>query len=113
MRILVLAAAAASLVMPATADETWLLPAPGIDCPAERQDVLPISVSPRGGMGIDGLDCSDVRLTRGRARSASCWANGGSRVDLDVDLLVLPSGAMFHDGVIYRRWHRPLPCPRS
>ncbi len=113
MRTLILAAAAASLVVPAAADETWLLPTPGFYCPSSGEDVLPISVGPRGSMGIDGLDCSDVRLTRGRARSASCWANGGYRVDLDTDLLVLPSGAMLHDSVIYRRWTGPLPCPRS
>jgi hypothetical protein len=111
MRIIALAAVAASLAVPAAADETWLLPEAGIYCPAHGENVLPISITPTHGMGIDGLDCPTVRLSRGRVRSPMCWANGGSRVDLDTDLLVLPSGSMIHDSVVFRRWRGPLPCP--
>ncbi|MGU3545776.1 hypothetical protein [Methylobacterium sp. A52T] len=113
MRILAIAAVAASLVVPAAADDTWLLPEEGVYCPANHENVLPIVVGPRGGLGIDGLDCPTVRLSRGRVRSPMCWSNGGSEAPYETDLLILPSGSMLHDGVLFRRWRGPLPCPRS
>ncbi|MFC6790759.1 hypothetical protein ACFQE0_14750 [Methylobacterium komagatae] len=113
MRSVALALALAVLAAPAAADETWLLPEDGVYCPAEGQDVYAIVVGPGGGLGIDGLDCENVRLSRGRVRSSACVSNGGHPVDLDTDLLILPSGSMFHDGVLFRRWRGPLPCPVS
>lgn len=96
---------------PAAADATWLMPPTGVYCPTHGEQVLPLVVGEDGGMGIDGLDCKSVRLSRGRVTSARCYANGGSVVPYDTDLLVLPSGAMLHDSVLFRRWTGPLPCP--
>lgn len=111
MRSLVIAAALAALATPAAAaDTTWLPPAPGLYCPVGA-DVLPLSVTPDGGMGIDGLDCENVRLEGGRVRSGSCVSDGGHPLDYDADLIVTPSGAMLHGGVTFRRWTGPRPCP--
>ncbi len=55
------------------------LPAPGLYCPV-GVGVPPILVDAGGGLGIDLLDCEGVQLRRGRARSAACFANGGSTV---------------------------------
>lgn len=86
------------------------LPAPGLYCPVGL-GVPPISVGADGGLGIDLLDCSGVRLSRGRARAAACFANGGSRVPLDVDLAVRRDGTLRHDGVVFRLYTGPRPCP--
>lgn len=112
MRSLLLAAAVAAIATPSLAeDATWLLQ-PGLYCPVER-NVQPILVGPRPGMGIDGLDCATVRFEGSRIRAKGCYADGGSRVDYDTDLLVLPSGALVHDGTIFRRYEGPRPCPRG
>ena len=113
MRIIVLATALAFLATPAAADETWLLPPDGVYCPSNGENLYAIVVGPHGGLGIDGLDCPTVRLSRGRVRSASCFANGGSEAPYETDLLILPSGAMLHDSVLYRLRKGPLPCPHS
>lgn len=110
MRALALAAALSALATPAAAgDTTWLLPEAGLYCPAGA-DVMPLMVTPRGGMLVDGLDCAAVRLEGGRVRSDACVANGGSRSAYDTDLLVLPSGSMVHGGVTFRRYTGPRPC---
>lgn len=107
----ILAAALAVLTTPSPAkDVSWLLE-PGLYCPLGA-DVLPILVGPgRGMVGIDGLDCAAVRLEGGRIRSEACYANGGSSVGLDTDLVVTPSGSLLHDGVLYRRRAAAAPCP--
>lgn len=111
MRTAIIAAAVSALAMPAAAeDTTWLLPPPGIYCPV-GQDVPPISIDERGGMGIDLLDCERVRLEGGRVRSDACYGNGGASVPYDTDLVVTPSGALLHDGVRFLRRGGPAPCP--
>lgn len=113
MRARLLAATLAALSTPAAAeDTTWLLPAPGLYCPIGAE-VLPLNVTPDGGMGIDGLDCENVRLEGGRARSGACVSDGGHSLDYDTDLLVLPSGSMIHDGVTFRLWREPRPRPKD
>lgn len=86
------------------------LPAPGLYCPV-GVGVPPILVDAGGGLGIDLLDCEGVQLRRGRARSAACFANGGSTVPLDVDLAVRRDGTLRHDGVVFRLYAGPRPCP--
>ena len=110
MRTLI-AATLAVLSMPAVAeDTTWMLPEPGLYCPQGR-NVPPISIDDRGGMGIDLMDCSRVRLEGGRVWSEACYGNGGSLVPYDTDLIVSPSGALEHDGVRFQRRVGPAPCP--
>ncbi|MGU3665678.1 hypothetical protein ACLBX9_15975 [Methylobacterium sp. A49B] len=113
MRTAALALTLAALTVPAAADTTWLLPKSGVYCPVHGEQVLPLVVGDDGGLGIDGLDCQAVRLKHGHVTSAKCYANGGSVVPYDTDLLVLPSGAMLHDSVVFRRWTGRLPCPAS
>ncbi|SDM53055.1 hypothetical protein SAMN05216360_102355 [Methylobacterium phyllostachyos] len=113
MRTFVLALCVASLAMPAVADQNWMLPPDGVYCPAKGQDIYAIVVGPNGGLGIDGLDCPVVTLSRGRVRSPKCWANGDSEAPYETDLLILPSGSMVHGSVLFRRWTGPLPCPHS
>jgi hypothetical protein len=108
MRTAFLAAALAALSSPALAGHR--LPAPGLYCPVGL-DVPPILVDADGGMGIDLLDCSGVRLSLGRARAAACFANGGAQVPLDVDLVVRRDGTLRHDGVTFRLYTGPRPCP--
>lgn len=108
MRSMLLAVALAALSGHAHADPR--LPAPGLYCPI-GVDAPPISVDGRGGLGIDLLDCEGVRVERGRARAESCFANGGSRVSLDVDLAVRRDGTLRHDGVVFRLHTGPRPCP--
>ncbi|GAN46001.1 hypothetical protein ABID82_001699 [Methylobacterium sp. PvP062] len=111
MRAVALAIALAALAVPAAADTTWLLPPPGLYCPSAGENVFAIVVGDDRGLGIDGLDCKAVRLRHGRVTAATCFANGGSEVSLDTDLLILPSGAMLHDSVLFRRRQGPPPCP--
>ncbi|TXN47422.1 hypothetical protein FV233_04800 [Methylobacterium sp. WL7] len=101
--------ALAVLASPVLADTPR--PAPGLYCPVGGEAAMPISVQPGGGMGIDGLDCSTVDLAGGRARSGACYANGGSIVDLDVDLVVRPDGDLVHNGIRFRRHPGRPPCP--
>lgn len=108
MRTAFLAVALAAISTPAHAGPR--LPAPGLYCPA-GMDVPPILVDANGGLGIDLLDCEGVQLRRGRARAAACFANGGSVVPLDVDLAVRRDGYLRHDGVVFRRYTGPRPCP--
>ncbi|NEU13926.1 hypothetical protein G3T14_17585 [Methylobacterium sp. BTF04] len=98
----------AVLATPALADPPR--PAPGLYCPV-GEVAMPVSVRPDGGMGIDGLDCRSIVLAGGRARSAACYANGGSVVDLDVDLVLQPDGTLLHDGVTFRLNPGRPPCP--
>ncbi|CAX21905.1 protein of unknown function [Methylorubrum extorquens DM4] len=86
------------------------LPASGLYCPI-GVDVPPISVDGRGGLGIDLLDCARVSLSRGRARSEVCFGNGGAQVTLDTDLAVHRDGTLRHDGVAFRLYTGPRPCP--
>ncbi|ACS43872.1 hypothetical protein [Methylorubrum extorquens] len=86
------------------------LPAPGLYCPV-IVDAPPISVGARGVLGIDLLDCEGVRLARGRARAEACFANGGARVALDTDLVIRQDGTLLHDGVTFRLYTGPRPCP--
>lgn len=110
MRLL-LAAALAAIALPAAAgDVSWLLPPPGLFCPV-GQDVPPILIDSRGGMGIDLMDCARVRLEGGRVQSEACYGNGGASVPYDTDLIVRPDGALLHDGVLFRRRGGPAPCP--
>lgn len=113
MRTVALALALAVTAVPAAADTAWLLPGAGVYCPSAGEAVLPIVVMEDGGLGIDGLGCKSVRLSHGRVTSARCYANGGSVVPYDTDLVVLPSGAMLHDSVVFRLRKGPLPCPAS
>ncbi|WP_375275625.1 hypothetical protein [Methylorubrum thiocyanatum] len=108
MRTAFIAVALAGLSTPAHAGPR--LPAPGLYCPV-GVDVAPISIDDRGGLGIDLLDCEGVRLTRGRARAAACFANGGAQVPLDVNLAVRRDGTLRHDGVTFRLYTGPRPCP--
>lgn len=111
MRNLLLAAAVAALATPSLAeDATFLLPEPGLYCPV-GENVMPISIGPGRRMGIDGLDCEGVRLEGGQVLSPSCVSNGGHRVTYTTDLVVLPSGAMVHDGVTFRLRNGRPPCP--
>ena len=106
-----LAAALTALSVPAVAgDVTWMLPPAGLYCP-QGQNLPPISIDDRGGMGIDLMDCSHVRLEGGRVWSKACYGNGGSLVEYDTDLVVSPSGALEHDGVRFLRRGGPAPCP--
>lgn len=108
MRIAYLAAVLAALSGHAHAGPR--LPASGLYCPLGG--VVPsISVDGRGGLGIDLLDCEVVHLRRGRARAQACFANGGSQVALDVDLVVRRDGTLRHDGVTFRLYTGPRPCP--
>jgi hypothetical protein len=84
------------------------LPAPGVYCP-QGADVPAISVD-AGGIGIDLLDCKHPRISGGRLRADRCYANGGSVVPYDTDLVILPGGDLQHDGVRFRRRDRG-PCP--
>lgn len=114
MRTLVTAIVLAAIAVPATADTSWMLPAPGVYCPSNHEPVLPLVVGEDGGLGVDGLDCQPpVRLRYGLASARRCYANGGSEVPYETDLLVLPSGAMLHDSVVFRLWKGKLPCPAS
>lgn len=108
MRTAFLAVALAALYGHANAGPR--LPAPGLYCPT-GVDAPPISVDGRGGLGIDVLNCEGMRLERGWARVAACFANGGSRVPLDVDLAVRRDGSLRHDGVTFRLYAGPRPCP--
>lgn len=108
MRTAFLAVALAALSSHAHAGPR--LPAPGLYCPV-GQEVPPILVDAGGGLGIDLLDCEGVQLRRARARAAACFANGGTRVPLDVDLTVQRDGSLRHDGVVFRRYTGPRPCP--
>ncbi|MCJ2134229.1 hypothetical protein MKK69_09205 [Methylobacterium sp. J-026] len=111
MRTLFLAAAVAAIATPSLAEDvTWLLPAPGFYCPI-GENVMPIRIKEDGGMVIDSLDCGRVRLEGGQVLSPSCVTNGGDRVPYTTDLEVLPSGAMVHDGVTFRRRDGRPPCP--
>lgn len=106
-----IAAALTVLATPAVAEDvTWLLPEPGLYCPAAR-DVMPIRIREDGGMVIDGLACESVRLEGGRVRSRACVGNGAAAVDYDTDLVVSPSGALTHDGVRFQRRNGQAPCP--
>lgn len=108
MRVAYLAVALAALSSPACAGPR--LPAPGLYCPVSV-GVPPILVDANGDLGIDLLDCQGVQLRRGRARSAACFANGGSVVPLDVDLVVRRDGTLRHEGVVFRLYTGPRPCP--
>ncbi|AWI91964.1 hypothetical protein C0214_27145 (plasmid) [Methylobacterium sp. DM1] len=108
MRIAFLAVALAALSGHAQAGPR--LPAPGLYCPVGL-GVPPISVGADGGLGIDLLDCERVRLERGRARAEACFANGGTSVALDTDLVVRRDGTLLHDGVMFRLYTGPRPCP--
>lgn len=108
MRTAYLAVALAALSSPAHAGPR--LPTPGLYCPVGL-DVPPILVDADGAMGIDLLDCEGVQLRRGRAQAEACFANGGSVVPLDVDLTVRRDGSLRHDGVSFRRYDGPRPCP--
>ncbi|MBE7199469.1 MAG: hypothetical protein INR70_16935 [Parafilimonas terrae] len=110
MRTFALAAAIAALATPSLAgDATWLLQ-PGLYCPVER-NVPSILVGEDGGIGIDLLDCDRARLEGSVVLSPSCVANGDARFPYQTDLVVLPSGAMVHDGVTFRRLGGRPPCP--
>lgn len=108
MRTAFLAVALAALSSHAQAGPR--LPVPGLYCPV-GVDAPTISVDADGGLGIDLLDCEGVRLQRGRARAEACFANGGSRVPLDVDLAVRRDGSVRHGGVTFRLYFGPRPCP--
>ena len=111
MRSFILAAAVAALATPSLAeDATFLLPEPGFYCPVGA-DVMPIRIHPGRRMVIDSLDCENVRLEGGQVLSASCMSDGGHRVTYATDLVVLPSGAMVHDGVTFRLRNGRPPCP--
>lgn len=111
MRTLLLAAAVAALATPSLAEDvTFLLPEPGFYCPVGA-DVMPIRIHPGRRMVIDSLDCEGVRLEGGHVLSPSCVTDGGNRVTYATDLAVLPSGAMIHDGVTFRRRDGRPPCP--
>lgn len=86
------------------------LPAPGLYCPI-GVDAPPISVGADGRLGIDLLDCAGVRMARGRARAEACFGNGGSQVALDTDLAARRDGSLRHDGVTFRFYTGPRPCP--
>lgn len=109
----VLSIALAAIAAPADADMSWALPPPGVYCPSYGEQAFSIVVGEDGGLGIDSLDCRAVRLSHGRVTSARCYANGGSIVPYDTDLVVLPSGSMLHDSVVFRLRKGPLPCPAS
>lgn len=110
MRNLILAAAVAALATPSLAEDATALLQPGFYCPVGA-NVMPITVDEDGGMGIDSLDCERVRLEGGMVISPSCVTNGGNRVVYQTDLMVLPSGALVHDGVTFRRLDGRPPCP--
>ncbi|MGU3284687.1 hypothetical protein [Methylobacterium mesophilicum] len=111
MRTLILAAAVAATATPSLAeDATFMLPAPGFYCPVGA-DVMPIRIKADRGMVIDSLDCERVRLEGGQVLSPSCVTDGGNRVTYTTDLEVLPSGALVHDGVTFRRRDGRPPCP--
>ena len=98
-----LALAAALVATPAAAD-----PAPmrGDYCAAG--DMISVGTIPDVPLGIDGLDCHDVRYDRGRAVAPRCYSNGGHASRQDLDLAVLPDGSIRHDGRVYRRRAGPL-----
>lgn len=84
------------------------LPPPGLYCPVGLD--APQILLDSGGLGIDLLDCAAVRLHRGRARSNSCLANGGSKVSLNTDFIVRRDGSLRHGGVTFRLYTDPRPC---
>jgi hypothetical protein len=107
MRSVILAALAA-LSTPALAREP--LPAPGLYCPV-GQDVLPILVGPNGDVGIDGMDCRSAAWDGATVRSRRCHGNGGPAVGYEAELVRLPTGRLLHDGVQFRLYTGPRPCP--
>lgn len=61
-------------------------------------------------VGVDLLDCRRPRISGGRLWAERCFANGGSTVPYDTDLVIAPDGTLLHDGVRFRR-RAQGPCP--
>ena len=108
MRTAFLASALAALSSHAHAGPR--LPALGLYCPV-GEDVPPISVDADGGLGIDLLDCEGARFARARVRAEVCFANGGSVVALNTDLVVRRDSTLRHGGVTFRLYTGRRPCP--
>ena len=53
----------------------------------------------------------EMERQRGRAWAEACFANGGTSVALDTDLVVRRDGTLLHDGVMFRLYTGPRPCP--
>ena len=104
MRLAFLAALAV-LTTPTLADAI----APGLYCPVGEQ-AQPILVD-GDGILIDGLDCSGVSLRAGRVTASRCYANSGSETDYDGDLSLNADGTLKHDGITFRLYIGPRPCP--
>lgn len=114
MRLALIAICLLAVVPPALGkrlppERPW--PVPGLYCPVGK-DVYAILVERPGTIGIDGLDCQSARWDGARVTARRCYANGGSQVTLDAELVVLPTGRILHDGVQFRRYTGPRPCPQ-
>lgn len=111
MRALVLLAALST----AGAPTPQTRPAPGWYCPIGVGNPISIDVPKRGEGGIDGMACYGLSFRPGVIRGAKCYGNhfDDEGSPFETDLFIRDNGDIVHDGVTYRRYDGPMPCPGS